>query len=310
MSGSTRPPPHGLHLAMLQTKAFGIDHPLVAVQDMALVRSRFASIGFNMTPVGKHPWGTSTSLAIFNDCLLEVMSIYDATLIDVKPAGEFKFGRHVHQHLNEREGVALSALHSTHSIQDAQTAKTAGWNVSGHLEFGRDVVLPDGSFDRTKTTLALLPNTVFPRLSFFLCQQHRRELVEVSEWMNHDNGAYGIKGITIKVSMKDQKTLQFHLEAVFGQATITPHGFTIQTPNGYIKVFLDSEISSALGVLPKIVMEDKQPSIVAMEFLVKDIKNTSRIIKASGLPYQLNDSELLLNDASLLGNTLFQFHQK
>jgi len=102
---------------MLQTKSFGIDHPLIAVHDMPLVRSRFASIGFNMTPPGKHPWGTSTSLAIFNGCLLEIMGIYDASLVDVKPAGDFKFGRHVYEHLCEREGVALTALHSVDSIR-------------------------------------------------------------------------------------------------------------------------------------------------------------------------------------------------
>jgi hypothetical protein len=112
---------------MLQTKAFGIDHPLIAVQDMALVRSRFASIGFNMTPVGKQPWGTSTSLVYFSDCLLEVMSIYNAALIDVKPAGDFKFGRQVHRHLNERESIALTALHSIDSIQDAQRGHFIQW---------------------------------------------------------------------------------------------------------------------------------------------------------------------------------------
>jgi hypothetical protein len=286
---------------MLQTKSFGIDHPLIAVHDMA---------GLNMTPVGKHPWGTSTSLAIFNDCLLEVISIYDASLIEVKPTGDFKFGRHVYQHLNKREGVALTALHSTDSIQDAQTAQTAGWSLSGHLEFGRDVVLPDGKSDRTKTTLALLPNRIFPRLSFFLCQQHRRDLVEVSEWMNHENGAYGINGVTIKTSNDDHKALQVHLEAIFGQATLTPHGFTVQTPNGYIKVLRDYEMPKVVGTLPQIVIDDNQPSIVAMEFLVRDIEITTEIVKNSGLPYRLTKYGLLLDDASLLGNTFIQFHQK
>jgi hypothetical protein len=295
---------------MLKTKAFGIDHPLIAVENMALVRSRFTSIGFNMTPVGKHPWGTSTSLAIFNDCLLEIMSMYDDTLIDVKPAGNFRFGRHVYRHLSEREGISLTALHSTDSVQDAHTAQTAGWNFSGHLEFGRDVVLPDGNFDRTKTTLALLPDTIFPRLSFFLCQQHRRDLVEVPEWMNHRNSAYGINGITIKASSSNQEALQVHLEAVFGQGSLTSHGYTIQTPNGYIKVLRDSEISNIVGVLPQTVMDDSQPSIVAMEFLVKDIRLAAQIVEASGLSYRPTQSGLLLDDASLLGNTLIQFLQK
>ena len=295
---------------MLQSKSFGIDHPLIAVQDMNAVRERFASIGFNMTPIGKHPWGTSTSLAIFEDCLLEVMSMYDPTLIDTKPAGDFKFGRHVYEHLEAREGVALTALHSTDTIQDANFAKQAGWNFSGHLEFGRDVILPNGDSDRTKTTLALLPDHTFPRLSFFLCQQHRRELVEVLEWMTHQNTAYGINGVTIKTTSDELAPLQKHLESVFGAAIPSPFGFTIQTPNGYINVIHEDEITTVLGTLPQIVMADKQSCIVAMEFLVKDINIVTNMISNSGMPYKPTISGLQLSDVSLFGNMLIQFHQK
>ena len=295
---------------MLKTKSFGIDHPLIAVRDMGAVRERFASIGFNMTPIGKHPWGTSTSLAIFKDCLLEVMSMYDPILIDAKPAGDFKFGRHVYEHLEAREGVALTALHSTDTIQDADFAKQAGWNVSGHLEFGRDVILPNGDSDRTKTTLALLPDHTFPRLSFFLCQQHRRELVEVPEWMTHQNGAYGINGVTIKTTTDELEPLQKHLAFVFGAAIPSPFGFKIQTPNGYMNVIHEDEIATVLGALPQIVMADKQSSIVAMEILVKDINIVTKMIINSGMPYQSTKSGLQLSDVSLFGNMLIQFHQK
>ena len=294
----------------MNSKSFGIDHPLIAVQDMVLVRSRFESIGFNMTPVGKHPWGTSTSLAIFPDCLLEIMSIYDADLIDVKPAGNFKFGRHVYEHLLKREGVALTALHSTDSSLDAQTAHAAGWELSGHLEFGRDVVLPDGDFERTKTTLALLPNSSFPRLSFFLCQQHRRDLVEVPQWMNHRNTACGINGVTIKSSTDDLESLLAHLEAVFGKAEITASGFTLHTPNGYIKVLKEDELGILSGRLPAAIMLDKQPSIIAMDIRVRDIATLIDVVDASGMAYTSTESGLTLDDASLFGSTVIQFSQQ
>ena len=150
--------------------SFGVDHPLVATHDINQLRDLLIALGFNMTTIGKHPWGTSTSLAMFDGCLLEIMGIYDCALIDEVPAGEFRFGRHVYEHLQEREGVALTALHSTDSHKDARRAEDSGFTVAGHLEFGRDVTLPDGTSGRTKTTLALLPDPQFPRLSFFLCQ--------------------------------------------------------------------------------------------------------------------------------------------
>ncbi len=54
---------------------FGIDHPLFAAHDIEGFRQRLIALGFNMTAIGKHPWGTSTSLAMFNGCLLEIMGI-------------------------------------------------------------------------------------------------------------------------------------------------------------------------------------------------------------------------------------------
>ncbi len=40
--------------------SFGIDHPLIAVHDIVQLRERLVAMGFNMTAIGKHPWGTST----------------------------------------------------------------------------------------------------------------------------------------------------------------------------------------------------------------------------------------------------------
>ena len=127
--------------------------------------------------------------------------------------------------------------------------------------------------------------------------------------MAHQNTAHGINSITIKSSIEDLDVLRSHLESVFGQATEITHGFSIETPNGHVRVLLDSELSNIIGELPQEVMNDKQPSIVAMEFLVEDMATTLEFIKASGMPHQLTDSGIVLSDASLLGNTLFQFHE-
>jgi len=196
--------------------AFGLDHPLIAVHDINAMRDRLISIGFNMTPIGKHPWGTSTSLAMFQGCLLEIIGLYDETLIDEVPAGDFHFGRHVWTHLQNREGVALTALHSTDSAADAAVAEKAGFPVSGHLEFGRDVTLPDGSKGRTRTTLALLPDQTFPRLSFFLCQQHRPELIYVPSWLDHPNSVHGYAGASILARDPVMGALTARLSGLYG----------------------------------------------------------------------------------------------
>ena len=263
--------------------SFGIDHPLLATHDIEGLRDRLISLGFNMTAIGKHPWGTSTSLAMFDGCLLEIMGIYDETLIDEVPAGEFRFGRHVFEHLQQYEGVALSALHSTDTVKDAATAQAAGFTVAGHLEFGRDVTLPDGSAYRTKTTLALLPDPDFPRLSFFLCQQHRPELIYVPEWLEHPNTVNGIDGVTILAKAAQHETLKAKLTGIYGDASPLNEGFSVQTANGQISVQTLDAIQAEFGTLPSDIAESETPGIVAMDLVYQNAEAFEAWIKKSDM---------------------------
>ncbi|MGI9509675.1 MAG: VOC family protein [Geminicoccaceae bacterium] len=287
--------------------SFGIDHPLIAVNNIGLLRDRLISLGFNMTAIGKHPWGTSTSLAMFDGCLIEIMGIYDDSLLDNIPAGEFRFGRHVHNHLQEREGIALTALHSTNSRADAERAKEAGFTVSGHLEFGRDVKLPDGQAGRTKTTLALMPDARWPRLSFFLCQQHRPELIYVPEWLDHPNTVSGICGMTVLADNADHKALIGKLEGLYGSAETIDGGFKVATANGPIRIQSRQAVENDFGTLPSVITASSEPCIVAMDLRYKDKKRLLRWIAKSGLEHSEVDETLTLINSANTGNTFLRF---
>ncbi|MEP3784336.1 MULTISPECIES: VOC family protein [Paracoccaceae] len=287
--------------------SFGIDHPLLATHDIEGLRDRLISLGLNMTAIGRHPWGTSTSLAMFDGCLLEIMGIYDETLIDEVPAGEFRFGRHVFEHLQQREGVALSALHSTDSVKDAATAQDAGFTVAGHLEFGRNVTLPDGRADRTKTTLALMPDLDFPRLSFFLCQQHRPELIYVPEWLEHPNTASGIKGVTILANVAEQETLKTKLRGLYGDVSPLSGGFFVHTANGQISVQTLDAIEAEFGTLPSDITDSKTPSIVAMDLGYHDANTFETWVKKSDLRLKTTASGLFATQPEDTANVILRF---
>ena len=288
--------------------SFGIDHPLIAVHDIEQLRDRLMSMGFNMTAIGKHPWGTSTSLAMFEGCLIEIMGIYDASLIDEVPAGDFHFGRHVHEHLMQREGVALSALHSTDSQADARQAQEAGFDVAGHLEFGRDVTLPDGRQDRTKTTLALLPDVRWPRLSFFLCQQHRPELIYVPEWLEHPNSVRGICGITILAEPGDQPALVEKFSALYGSAEKIAGGYRLTTANGQIRLLSRQSIEAESGALPPEVLADNQPGIVGMDLRYADAEMLRNYLQQSTMEFTEDKGVFRLKHAENMGNIHFRFY--
>lgn len=287
--------------------SFGIDHPLIAVNDIELLRGRMISLGFNMTAIGRHPFGTSTSLAMFEGCLIEIMSIYDENLLDDIPAGDFRFGRHVHDHLQEREGIALTALHSTNSVADAQHAGEVGFTVSGHLEFGRDVTLPGGRTDRTRTTLALMPDARWPRLSFFLCQQHRPELIYVPEWLDHPNTVYGICGMTVLAEDEDHEALIDKFEGLYGPAERRAGGFQIGTANGPFRVQSKQVVEDDFGKLPSIITASSEPCIIALDLRYRSASQLRRWLENSGFDHKETGETLTLTNSADTGNTFLRF---
>ena len=287
--------------------AFGIDHPLIAVEEIERVRERLCSVGFGMTPPGLHPWGTATSLAVFPGCLLELVSVRDARLLDEKAVPGFRFGRHVQRHLAVREGVALTALHSLDPEREAARARAAGFEVADRIEFGRDVVLPDGTPDRTRTTLVPLPDREHERLSFFLCCQHRRDLVEVPAWMSHANAVIGIGGITVLADAASHERLARRLGALFGPPESANGGFDLGTANGTISVRSGAAIEGELGPLPKALVDERSPSIVGMTFRSADMRRTAEVLAASGMEVRERDGASVLIEAHRFGNTFLTF---
>lgn len=287
--------------------SFGIDHPLLATHDIEGLRNRLIALGFNMTAIGKHPWGTSTSLAMFDGCLLEIMGIYDATLIDEVPAGDFRFGRHIYEYLQMREGIALTALHSTDSQHDAAHAADAGFHVAGHLEFGRDVVLPDGTAGRTKTTLALLPDETYPRLSFFLCQQHRPELIYVPEWLEHPNGVTGICGVTVVAQRNDHAALKFRFEGLYGESEEITGGMAFETANGTMRILEPETFSATIGAFPQAIAGETAPFIAGMDFTSSDTEKLRDHLKSSKTPFKESAGIITLRNPTVTANTVLRF---
>lgn len=289
------------------TESFGIDHALIAVHDIAQLRSRLMSLGFTMTAIGQHPWGTSTSLAMFDGCLIEIMGVYDVSLIDEMPVGDFRFGRHIYSHLTQREGVALTALHSSDWEADVRTAQSAGLKPAGHLEFSREVTLPDGQQGRTKTTLVLMPDSQWPRLSFFLCQQHKPELIYVAQWLKHPNTVHGISGMTILAEATVQKMLLQKFADLYGKAKTIEEGYEFETANGSLYIVSKQGAQAVFGTLPEAVLLDKQPSIIGLDLAYSDKATLRQWLISSKLAYSESNNDFVLNNAADIGNMFFRF---
>lgn len=290
--------------------ALGIDHPLVAVRDLETARQTYLSLGFAMRPPGQHPWGTSTALVIFRRQLLELVSIGDDSLLDGHPAGDFQFGRHVSTHLAQRQGVALTALYSDDAAGDAQVVIARGGHCAGTIRFGRDVQRADGTPDRTATTLKILTRPGLARLSMFACQQHRRELIEFPEWMDHPNGATGFASVTIIAAAGDQAAVQGWLETLHGTAAQpTAWGFRLPTAHGDWRVTSRDHAAALFGPVPPDLAPDGAPSVVSLDLRVGDLGRVRPFLTAAGFAHREICETLVLTETDRLGGILLTFQK-
>ena len=289
----------------------GIDHPLVAVRDIEAARGAYEALGFRMTAVGRHPWGTSTSLAVFQDSLIELISIGDESLLDTYAAGEFRFGRVVEAHLKEREGISLIALNSRDAEADAERLRARGVPFQGFVRFGRDVTLPNGERERISATLAIFESRDLPRLSAFACQQHRRDLLEVADWMRHPNGCTGYAGVTILAQRRRFDEVRRRLAGLFGDDALfeTPDGFGCHTARGDFWVKDRDGAQRDLGPLPAEVTAADEPACVALHFHVPSLARVTPFLNAAGVDHRRNAEGIVLAEPERFGNVVLAFQE-
>lgn len=291
------------------TSFLGIDHPLIAVRDLDAAVARYCALGFTFAPQSRHPWGTSTCIAIMDHSLIELVSIYDETLLDSYAAGDFRFGRFVHNHLRAREGIALTALNSDAAEADAMTVIERGIVCQGTIAFGRDVKRPDGTPDRTSTTLKILASPEMPRLSNFICQQHRPDLIYVPQWSTHRNGAMSYAQLTIMADAAHQPAVLARLTGLYGEQSLftLEDGFGARTGRGAYVVTDQRGVERRYGTLPSGVNPADGPCCIAAHIRVPDLDRVAAILAENAVAATIGPEDIRLPDAAAYGNVFLAF---
>jgi hypothetical protein len=287
----------------------GLDHPLVLARDLDVTASRYEALGFAPRPLGRHPWGTSMRVVQFDKCAIELMSIYDESLIDALAVDGFSFGRHIRDHLAEREGISLLALYSEDAEGDAAAVMSRGIRCNGTIEFGREVSLADGRAERTRTTLKILHDPGLERLSSFIVHQHRPDLIVRPEWLVHPNGALVIQQVTIMAGAEDRPRVRARLAGLYGEGEIFDRdgGFGARTGNGSYVVMTKDAVEAAYGRLPEALAGERRPSCVAIHVSVPDLDIMRSLIAKAGAPSTDDGEQIRLGEAAPYGNVFLAF---
>lgn len=175
----------------------GIDHLVIAVNDLSAARDRYSSFGFTTTPLGRQPWGTANHLVQFSRNFIELVGVVDADALVPMSDTHFSFSAHNAQFLRRREGMSMLVLSTEDARADAQAWRECGLHVYEPVHWSRKATLPDGSESTVAFTLAFVVDPHMPEIAFFSCQQHNPEFFWKPEYQSHQNGASAVAGVTL-----------------------------------------------------------------------------------------------------------------
>jgi len=285
----------------------GIDHPLVTVRNHALVLDMYRKMGFTHAPISYHPWGTVTTNVVFPSNFIELIGLDDASKFGTNSVNGFCFGRQLGKFLDRgEEGVSLVALHSKNADTDHARLAEAGLETQGRIDFRRRMTLPDGRHDEAVVSLGLFIDPEMPDVSNFICHQHRPELIWVSSWQNHPNGADGVLAITY---LADPAVLEPRWKKLYGDAVTLVDGvLEADTKCGILRAV---DAAQAARDFPGIDLPEgnqSRPHAIAIRVNTRKLSTLHSILLHNDVPHR-DLADRILVEPRAAGNVILEFVQ-
>ena len=187
----------------------GIDHLIIGVRDLEAARERFARLGFNTTPRGRHVgWGTANYCIMFEDDYLELLGVIDPT----------QFTNNLDEFLAHGEGLMSVALRSTDAVATHAAWGDAGLAPSAPRDLGRSLDLEDGPVE-LRFRNVMPDGERIGGLSVFACEHLTPAPMRRPAWLAHPNGAFAVKSCTVVAD--DPTPVRRALTAIVGSSAVT-----------------------------------------------------------------------------------------
>ena len=263
----------------LDHRLIGIDHLIVGVRDLEAARARYARLGFNSTPRGRHVgWGTANYCVMFEHDYLELLGIVDPT----------QFSNGLDRFLAEREGLLSVALGSRDTAATHAAWQAAGLAPEPPKALGR-LLEADGSSIELRFRNVMLAPAAMAGLRLFALEHLTPEPMRRPAWLAHPNGAKAIRSCTIAVS--DVAPLAEALRRLFGSAAITETDNVVAAHTGH-GVILVAPPEDAMLIHPLLDLPDHlpEPVMAAMTLEVIDPDRAAAFLRLQGVPFTRSPS--------------------
>jgi hypothetical protein len=280
-----------------------IDHLVLPVNDLDAARRAYAAMGFTVTPVNTHPFGTQNAIVQLDGAYLELLAVTDPSAIPKGSQDRFSFAEFNQRFLGRvGEGCSFLVLTSDDPSADRAAFQSAGLRVYEPFSFTRIARQPDGQEDEVGFDLNFVTDVRMPDCAFFTMKQRRPDLFWNEQFQTHANTAGGIADVVIAT---DQPT-DF---AVFFQTLI---GASMLPYSDGVAFKTWGETSGAVSLLPwnsagTDVMWSPTPRIVRYAIAVRDLDAARQALDAGRVPYGEEAGGLIVSSSEAFGvNIVFQ----
>jgi hypothetical protein len=250
-----------------------IDHVIVGVRDLEGARQAWTRLGFTVTPRGRHiGWGTGNYCIMFRDDYLELLGIVDGA----------QFTNRLDEFLATREGAMGLAFATRAGAGTAAELARRGLHPSEPRDLARALELPEGTV-MPRFRLVHLPPEDTPGLSAFVCEHLSPELLRRPAWLEHANGAAGLRGVTVIVDETEPVRLAY--ERLFGaDVNATDDLITVHCGRHRL-TFVTADDFGVLHPEAALDADLQLPAIAALTIASRDLARTADHLARSGVPH-------------------------
>jgi hypothetical protein len=271
----------------------GIDHVLIAVDDLERARLAWERLGFTLTPRGRHlQQGTGNYCIMFARDYIELLGVVDVA----QGAGGLD------AFLRGGEGPRGLAFATSSGDETAAALARRGLHPGAPRDLSRQLELPEGTV-LPRFKLVYLPPEETPALSTFVCQHLTPELVRRPAWLAHANGVVGIAGVTVIVETTAPLVPAY--EKLFGAGVVGTDAVLTVHAGAHRIVFATSDDFAALYPEAELDLARPLPAMTAVTLRTHDLDRTADHLTQWHVAHEeLADGTLLVPPAEATGTLL------
>ncbi|HYD08189.1 MAG TPA: VOC family protein [Reyranella sp.] len=242
----------------------GIDHTLVGVSDLEAARAVWETLGFTLTPRGRHiGWGTGNYCIMLESGYIELLGVVDSS----------QFLNNLDGFLKRREGLMGLAFGTDNPRACAEALKASDVVFEGPKGLKRKLEMPEGEV-LPAFELLYLDREATPSLNAFITHHLTPELIRRPEWLRHANRARRL--ISVTVVTEDPVRTAIGYLPLFGpdRVQVSDKMTVVDTGAGVLRFVTPKGLRALYDALLPLP-EHELPWIAAMKLEVAD-KNRCR----------------------------------